>query len=480
MTKVVWPHRESPMKPPAKAADVAGMVREVVTVVAVAEEVEARVAAPAAAEPVGETSSTFPEESGPQAVEIGETPVADEHVAKAPDKDPAPDLTRTVRVIMAGGGTGGHLYPGLAVAEALQKRLGEHLELVWAATPRPVDERLLGKYGTAYVKQPVQPLVRRISKLLGFWNGWRETCTYWKQDFTEHKADLVLALGGYAAGPAAYVAGRFGVPVALLNPDALPGMANRFLLKRADRIFTQWDLPAHLRAKIHGRVMAAGCPIRGELDGRTREEGARRLGLDPAKRTLVVMGGSLAAKTINDALMVLLGDQEVGSALVGSGGPGSSTPGGVAWQVIHLAGAEQSSDVRAVYEPIKAIVWQVLDYCDDMGSVWAVADLAIARAGASTCAELTACGVPSILLPYPYHRDLHQRHNAMKLVEAGAALLVDDKKDAQANAAGIKKALLTLMYDGKLRETMARQARACGKPHAARDIAAELISMIRI
>lgn len=401
--------------------------------------------------------------------------------ARTPSAAPDALARRAIRIVMAGGGTGGHLYPGLAVAEALQEQLGDRLELIWAATPRPVDQRLLSRFGERYVQQPVQPLVKKLSRLWAFWNGWQNSCLYWKKAFARQPVDAVLALGGYAAGPAAYVAARHKVPMALLNPDAVPGLANRFLLKRAQRIFSQWELPPAMSAGIRGQVMPLGCPIRESLLNRGREEGAARLGLDATRPVLVICGGSLAAKTINDAMVTLLGDPEARAALAGDvpAGMAGAASAGTPWQIVHLAGTEQAAAVRAAYEPIKEVSWKVLDYCDDMASVWAVADLALARSGASTCAELTACGVPSILLPYPFHRDQHQKHNAQQLVDAGAALLVDDQKEAQANARGIKTPLLSLLYNRQNREQMAARARSAGKPYAARAIARELLALVR-
>jgi len=412
----------------------------------------------------------WPHRASPLRPSLGPSPVL-----APPVRHAVPTGTRQVRLVMAGGGTGGHLYPGLAVAAALQERLGSRLSILWAATPRPVDKHLLAGFGEAYIPQPVQPMPRRISKIWPFIRGWRESCKYWQQVFSQAQADAVLALGGYAAGPAAHVAARFGIPVALLNPDALPGLANRFLLKRAQCVFVQWPLPAKCAGRVRGRVLPLGCPIRNDLLGRTRVEAAARLGLDPARPTLVITGASLGAKTINDALLVLLDDPEFRTAVAG-GHPGQ---GAAPWQLLHLAGAEQAAAVGARYAGAAGVAYKVLDYCDDMASVWALADLAIARAGASTCAELTACGVPALLLPYPYHRDQHQRYNAAQLEQAGAAIIVDDLKEAAANAIAIKTRLLPLLYDTPLRQRMAQQARAAGKPDAAGTIADELLTMIR-
>ncbi|HUO08643.1 MAG TPA: UDP-N-acetylglucosamine--N-acetylmuramyl-(pentapeptide) pyrophosphoryl-undecaprenol N-acetylglucosamine transferase [Phycisphaerae bacterium] len=386
--------------------------------------------------------------------------------------------SKTLRVVMAGGGTGGHLYPGLAVAEALRslaEAKGMGLELTWAATPRAVDQRLLSGFGEGYVKQPVQPLVKSIGKLIGFVKGWRESCGIWGRRFMspEQRPDCVVALGGYAAGPAAYVAGKRGVPVVLLNPDALPGLANRFLIKRATTVVTQWAWGAagvggrEYAKHIKGKVKALGCPIRAELVGRSREEGAARLGIDAGKKTLVVTGASLGAKTINEAVLVFLETAAHREALVAGG-----------WQIVHLAGVEQAEGVRAAYAKWPEVHVKVIDYCDDMASVWAVADAAIARAGASTCAELTACGVPAILLPYPFHKDMHQKANAMELVRAGAAFIVDDAKEASANASAIKPALESLLYDEELRDRMAEAARVVGKPGAAVEIAKEILALV--
>jgi UDP-N-acetylglucosamine--N-acetylmuramyl-(pentapeptide) pyrophosphoryl-undecaprenol N-acetylglucosamine transferase len=392
------------------------------------------------------------------------------------------EAVRTLRMVMAGGGTGGHLYPGLAVASALEARaevLGVRLEILWAATPRAVDRRLLSGFGERYIQQPVQPLTKSVKKLWGFWTGWRESCALWAQRMGRGEVDCVVALGGYAAGPAAYMAAKARktgrkIPVVLLNPDALPGLANRFLLKRADVVVTQWPLGEKHQAAVRsggGVVKPLGCPIRAELVGRTRAEGARKLNIDPERRTLVVTGASLGAKTINDAVLKMLEDpaaREIFERRDGSG-----------WQILHLAGLDQAADVRLTYAQWPALRVQVIDYCDDMASVWAVADLAIARAGASTCAELTTCGVPAVLLPYPFHKDMHQRANARELATAGAAVIVEDAKEAGANAAAVKRALDTLLYEDTTREHMAAAARVAGKPAAAEEIAGEILALVR-
>jgi UDP-N-acetylglucosamine--N-acetylmuramyl-(pentapeptide) pyrophosphoryl-undecaprenol N-acetylglucosamine transferase len=378
----------------------------------------------------------------------------------------------TLRVVMAGGGTGGHLYPGLAVADALRARAAganREVDILWAATPRPVDQRLLSNFGDNYIRQPVQPLVKSIKKIWPFLSGWRQSCSFWAREFTKHKTDCVVALGGYAAGPAAYIAAKRGIPVVLLNPDALPGLANRFLLKRADVIVTQWPLAESFTKTIKGVVKPLGCPIRPELTQRTREEAGKLLGLNPKKKTLVITGASLGAKTINDAFLELLTDINMRSAFQANGAN---------WQIVHLAGIEQADAVRTAYAKMPEVQAHVIGYCDDMASVWAMADLTIARAGASTCAELTACGVPSILLPYPFHKDMHQKANAMELLSAGGAVIVDDVKNAPQNAIAIKKALHTLVYDDELRTEMADAARVAGKPHAADQIAEEIMRVV--
>jgi UDP-N-acetylglucosamine--N-acetylmuramyl-(pentapeptide) pyrophosphoryl-undecaprenol N-acetylglucosamine transferase len=352
--------------------------------------------------------------------------------------------------------------------------------LIWAATPRAVDQRLLAQFGERYIRQPVQPLVKNLGKLWGFWIGWRQSCRYWAAYFDHNRVNAVVALGGYAAGPAAYIAAKRQIPVVLLNPDALPGRANRFLFKRANVIVTQWPLnPALSRGKVE-RVKPLGCPIRAELTGRTRAEGAALLGVDGSKKTLVVTGASLGAKTINDAVLAMLEDAEMRAAFCEP--PKGGTPNGANqsanWQIIHLAGMDQADAVRAAYARFPDVQVKIIDYCDDMASLWAVTDLAIARAGASTCAELTACGVPSILLPYPFHKDMHQRANALELVKAGGAVIVDDAKDARANALAIQIALKSLLYDDAQRSEMAHRARQAGKPQAADTIAREILGLI--
>jgi UDP-N-acetylglucosamine--N-acetylmuramyl-(pentapeptide) pyrophosphoryl-undecaprenol N-acetylglucosamine transferase len=140
------------------------------------------------------------------------------------------------------------------------------------------------------------------------------------------------------------------------------------------------------------------------------------------------------------------------------------------WQILHLAGREQADAVRAGYREL-ARPARIIDFTPDMADVWAVSDLAISRSGASSCAELTACGVPSLLMPYPYHKDMHQRVNAEQLADAGAAVLIDDEKDRRRNADKLRPAVESLLYDADRRKRMGDAAQKLGKPDAASAVA---------
>jgi UDP-N-acetylglucosamine:LPS N-acetylglucosamine transferase len=380
-----------------------------------------------------------------------------------------------IRIIMAGGGTGGHLYPGLAVAAQLRRRLGDNLQLIWAATGRTIDRRLLSGFGPDYIEQPVRPLSRAPWHWPAFYRAWRRSCAFWRGYYQSHSVHAVLALGGYAAGPAAWVAAQMSIPMGLLNPDARPGRANRFLMHGAGRVFTQWPLPQRVGFFVRpsGKESVVGCPIRADLIGVPRKQAISRLGLDPERRTLVVTGASLGARTINEAMKVLMRDEQFLGALAGR------QTDSTGWQVLHLAGSEQAQDLRAAAGQLKKIPWLVLDYCDDMGAVWAAADLALARAGAGTCAELTACGVPAVLLPYPFHKDNHQRANARQLCSGGAAVLARDQVDPKRNAYELKNMILNLLGDESRRRAMALAARSMGKPDAAACVADWLLAQAR-
>ncbi len=148
------------------------------------------------------------------------------------------------------------------------------------------------------------------------------------------------------------------------------------------------------------------------------------------------------------------------------------------WQVLHLSGRDHADAVRGGYREL-SLPSRVIDFTPAMADVWAVADLAVSRSGASSCAELTACGVPSILMPYPFHKDMHQRANARVLAEGGAAILLDDEKDRRKNVAKLRPALESLFYDGDRRQAMGQAARRLGQPDAAGAVA-KIILEIRV
>ena len=365
-------------------------------------------------------------------------------------------------IFLAGGGTGGHLYPGIAVAEAMRESM-PHLRPVFLCTQREIDRVILEPTGFDFVPQPIVPPVRTVGGLLKFWRSWRETKDMVGKLVRERRPAAAVGLGGYAAGVAVKMSAGRGVPCAILNPDVVPGQANKYLMRMVRAVCCGFEATSKYvgsteRRKIH----VTGCPIRSDIAALPpRAEAAARLGLNPRLKTLVVTGASLGARTVNEAVLAMLG----GMTLEG-------------WQVLHLSGRDHGDAVRAGYRALPNCRARVIDFTPAMADVWAASDLAISRSGASSCAELTACGVPSILMPYPYHKDMHQRVNAEQLSNAGAAVIVDDEKDGRKNAEKLKPAVEALLYDAGRRQRMADAARAMGRPDAAAAVARVVEEMV--
>ena len=365
-------------------------------------------------------------------------------------------------IIFAGGGTGGHLYPGVAVAEALREFL-PNARPVFLCTTRTIDRLILDPTGFEYIAQPIVPPDRSVTGLLKFWKSWRETKELVTRIIKDRSPALVLGLGGYAAGVAVKLAGARKIPAALINPDVIPGKANQYLMRYVRQIYCQFEeTNQHVLAIHRDKIIVTGCPIRTDLHHLpSRAEAVNRLGLDPVLQTLVVTGASQGAKTVNEGILELFK---------------TFKPQG--WQVLHLSGREHAEAVRTAYRDV-SISARVIDFTAAMGDVWAVADLAVSRSGASSCAELTANGIPSVLMPYPFHKDKHQRLNAEVLHHAGAAVLMDDERDAKRNAEKLRPIMQSLILDSNKRHAMSQAARSLGKPKAAQTVAQAIAAILQ-
>ena len=293
-------------------------------------------------------------------------------------------MNETPRIVFAGGGTGGHLYPPLAVAVALRVRLPGS-RIAFHCTHRPIDRRILESSGFEVVPQKVQAL--RTGRpwtwpsFLAAWVSERRAC---RRAFDADRPAVVVGTGGFASGPPVVEAHRAGIPTALLNPDVIPGRANRYLASRADAVFVQWDESRRWFAGHHG-LQVTGCPVRTDFCRADRSTGIALFGLNPERKTLLVTGASLGARTVNEAVVALRDELAMREG----------------WQLLHITGTGDHETVVAAYAG-HSLPARVLAFTDRMADALAAADLVVARAGASSLAEITALGRPSVLMPVSY------------------------------------------------------------------------------
>ncbi len=362
--------------------------------------------------------------------------------------------------IFAGGGTGGHLYPGLAVAEQILK-LQPGATIVFACSNRAIDRRILDPLPYAIVPQAVRPVPRSPMQLWPFLKAWVQSARQARDMVHDLKPQAVLGLGGFAAAPLVKQAAKAGIRRGFLNPDAVPGRANQYLARLSQAIFTQFASTTDCFAPaVRDRVRPVGCPVRAAFGGASRDEAIAHFKLRADRKTLLVLGGSLGAASLNDALVALGGDLD---ALADR------------WQVLHIAGPEKYAQIAQAHVGRKIAV-TCIEYCHRMELAFAAADLALCRGGAGTIAEIYATGTPAVILPYPYHADQQQRLNAQPLVAAGAGLVVEDKVDAAANAAALRTTLLPLMLEDSRLSSARAAAQRIARPHAALDVAQWMVS----
>ncbi len=367
-------------------------------------------------------------------------------------------MTQRAIYIFAGGGSGGHLYPGLAVAQQLRQLQGD-ARIVFACSNRPIDREILDPLSHAVVPQPLRPLPKKLRQIGPFLWGWWSAARQVRQMLRDLRPTAVLGLGGFAAGAVVRQAARAHLRVGLLNPDAVVGAANRYLAKFAEVIFTQFETTAgYFPPRRRSNVQCVGCPVRAALLTADRAEALKYFDLREDRKTLLIFGGSLISASINEAAAALAGEFQTLADR---------------WQVLHITGPDAAQ--RAASDHSDGLRVRTRPYCHRMDLAYAAADLVVCRGGASTVAELSATATPAILLPYPHHRDEQQKRNAAALTAAGAAVCIDDAGQRAANVAALRVTLLPLMEDPLRWQKMKAAAGALARPRAAEHVARWLV-----
>jgi len=348
-------------------------------------------------------------------------------------------------VMLAGGGSGGHIYPLLAVADALS-RLMPKLELVFVGTEKGYEKSLVPARGYSIEMTPVRP-VRGLG-----WSGMLrgvgsavhalEVC---RRLLRKHQPRAVVTVGGYAAGPISLVAYLTGIPVFLLEPNAVMGLANRLIAPLAARGYTAFAHPErHFRA---GRVRRLGLPLRPGF-------AAVPYAMDPNCPRLLVLGGSQGARSLNLAFPEAIAQLERRV------------------RVTHQTGRDHAEEVRERVRGLGLTNYEICPYIEDMPSALSATDLVISRSGAGAVSEICAVGRPSVLVPFPYAAGDHQTKNAQEIAEAGAAELVQSGDGLASELARTVERLLAT--PGRL-EAMAEAATLLGRPNAAEEVAQDLL-----
>jgi UDP-N-acetylglucosamine--N-acetylmuramyl-(pentapeptide) pyrophosphoryl-undecaprenol N-acetylglucosamine transferase len=355
--------------------------------------------------------------------------------------------------LFAGGGTGGHLFPALAIAGEM-RRLYPECVIEFVGTRYGIEAMMKDQIGYPLHFVSVRGLPRSLSPaLLVFPLRLFLAVVQALFLLRRLRPDVVIGTGGYVCYPILFAARLVRVPRVIQEQNSYPGLVTRKMARHAKAVFVGYD-DARRHLPASASVVCTGNPIRREITGGDRQEAMKHFKLDPERKTILVLGGSQGAKRINDAVLQSLENLDA------------------KYQVVWQCGKRNYTDVERELDKTDVVIF-LFPFACDMKMVYAAADLAIARAGAVTIAELTACGIPSILVPYPYATGDHQTKNAETLAAAGAAVTIPD---SELDSIRLLKTARELFESGAV-STMAEAARKYGRPEAAADIARRVIDI---
>ncbi|HMD14069.1 MAG TPA: undecaprenyldiphospho-muramoylpentapeptide beta-N-acetylglucosaminyltransferase, partial [Bacteroidota bacterium] len=355
-----------------------------------------------------------------------------------------------LRAIFAGGGTGGHLFPAIAVADEL-KKLDLGAEILFVGTKDKIEARVVPQCGYAFRTIWISGFHRSF-RLGNFLFPLKVVISFMqaRSIIQKFKPDVVIGTGGYVSGPVLRAAVSMKIPTLIQEQNSYPGVTTRMLADRVDELHLTFESSKKYFSQ-KDRVFVSGNPTRNTLENADTEKASAYFGFDQAQniKTLFVVGGSLGARSINEAVRLHLDE------LIKDG-----------FRILWQTGKEYFPEASAAAKKYSSNMISVHQFIDRMDYAYAVADLVVCRAGATTLAELTRLGKPAILVPYPHAAANHQVENARAMTESGAAEILYDAEVSER----LLQCVLAVSEDKRLLQ-MSEQSRALGKPNAARDIA---------
>jgi UDP-N-acetylglucosamine--N-acetylmuramyl-(pentapeptide) pyrophosphoryl-undecaprenol N-acetylglucosamine transferase len=359
------------------------------------------------------------------------------------------------RILFAGGGTAGHLVPAINIALAM-KSIDRAMTTLFIGKRSGIEKQMVEKLGFDIREIDAVGMRRTPAGFLKFLLTWRKSYRQMVGIMKEFDPVAVVGTGGYVSAPAVRAAHKLNIPIYIQEQNSLPGLTTRMASRYAKIVFTAYETAAgYLDAD---KCQLVGNPIRQDLLGRNREEAYLQFDLDSQKDTLLVLGGSSGAESVNAIV----------SALVSEGFFPEN------WQILWQTGHRNYPDISRLI-PANGLNGAIVPFIDDMPAAYAIAGLALSRAGAMALSEISATGLPAVLIPYPYATGDHQTLNAKKYEDAGAAIIVPEKEMERS----LRETLNRLLEDDNLRKKMSVAAGKMGRPDAAEVIARTILDRIK-
>lgn len=366
-------------------------------------------------------------------------------------------MKKKIKIIVSGGGTGGHIFPALSIANALKQKNSD-CEILFVGAEGKMEMEKVPAAGYDIIGLPIRGLQRSFSKEnLKFFSRLFKSLKKAKKVVKDFKPDAVVGVGGYASGPLLHSAAKLGVPTLIQEQNSYAGITNKLLAKKAKKICVAYE--GMERFFPQAKILLTGNPVRKDLleIASKKQEAMDHFKLSFDKKTILIVGGSLGARTINNSILKMLtaiSDSEI--------------------QVIWQTGKFYIEKVRQELENWDIPNLKVYDFLSRMDLAYAAADMVISRAGAGTISELCLVAKPSILVPSPNVSEDHQTKNAMALVNKDAAIMV---KDIDAEQKLVVEALELVNNEEKL-SLLSKNCEALAKPNAADEIADQIIALI--